>query len=141
LQANISSAIVSGFESLSTTLEGLNAEPATNVANAIQSIGANATTALTEVSKLVTELEKLNTSQSPSNSSNSNAPTSSKGNTVRTIKVDKVLLDVSDASASIAPGTRVKVADDSKVDIENSIMGVPSSLNPLDMTYIPKDLG
>jgi len=36
LQENIAGGITKGFESLSTTLEGLNAEPATNVANAIQ---------------------------------------------------------------------------------------------------------
>ena len=180
LQENIAGGITKGFESLSTTLEGLNAEPATNVANAIQLIGTNATTALTEVSNLVAELEKLNTLQLPSNSNNSNAPKPGKekltakqyadkygkgtiasgglsdvsggaktstentitdSSTVYTIKVDKVQIDTSGASASIAPGTHVKVADDSKVDIENSIMGVPSSLDPLDMTYIPKDLG
>ena len=180
LQENIAGGITKGFESLSTTLEGLNAEPATNVANAIQSIGTNATTALTEVSKLVTELAKLNTLQSQSNSNNSNVPgpgkekltakqyadkygkgtiasggsfeilggaetsaenTVTDSSTTYTIKVDKVQIDASGASTSIAPGTHVKVADDSKVDIENSIMGVPSSLDPLDMTYIPKDLG
>ena len=176
----LSNAITQAFSSLPTMLEGLDAQPAKDVAEAIQQIGMNATTALTEVSKLVTELAKLNTLQSQSNSNNSNVPgpgkekltakqyadkygkgtiasggsfeilggaetsaenTVTDSSTTYTIKVDKVQIDASGASASIAPGTHVKVADDSKVDIENSIMGVPSSLDPLDMTYIPKDLG
>ena len=180
LKDTISQAVAESFTTISTTLKDLDAEPAINVANAIQSIGTNATTALTEVSNLVAELEKLDTLQLPSNSNNHDVPEPGKekltakqyadkygkgtiasgglsdvsggaktstentvtdSSTAYTVKVDKVQIDASDASASIAPGTHVKVADNSKVDIENSIMGVPSSLDPLDMTYIPKDLG
>ena len=55
-------------------------------------------------------------------------------------KAEVFSVDISDAEVQLN-GDEVKAVEGSSVTITNPITGVPSSLDPLDMTYLEKDLG